>query len=196
MGLDTKMTSVETGFSAPQRIGGWLYLWLVTAGYLASTILINGIGTFPFVAPDVWAIAGDSTASSYHPLLKPLLIFSLTSKIALLMYFCFWVAPNFFKLRQRAPKMIGAFLLAYLFALAAEQSLWIFIRQSFLDLFWFGELDPIFTKQIIVAGISCLIWVPYFLLSGRVRTTFINGASESRLNPPAEQEGLSGAHEA
>lgn len=189
------MTTVETRFSIPQRIGGWLYLWLVAAVYLASTILINGIGALPFVAPDIWRMAGDSTGPSYHPLIKPLLIFSLTSRIALLMYFCFWVAPNFFKLRQRASKMIVAFLLAYLLSLVIEQSLWIFIRRSFPYMLWLGEGNPIFTTQVIIAGISCLIWVPYFLLSGRVRTTFVNGASESRLNPPAEQEGLSGAHE-
>jgi tetratricopeptide (TPR) repeat protein len=193
MGLDTKMTSVETGFSAPKRIGGWLYLWLVAAAYIASTILIDGIGISPYISPNTWTMVGDSTALSYHPLLKPLLIFSLTSKIALLMYFCFRVAPNCFKLRQRAPKMIVAFLLAYLFALAAERSLWIFISRSFPDILWLGEGNPIFTKQVIVAGICCLIWVPYFLLSRSVKATFVNGTSVTGLNPLAEQEGLSGS---
>lgn len=134
-----KMTSVETRFSAPQRVGGWLYLWLVTAAYIASTILIDVIGTSPFVSSDIWAWAGDSTASSYHPLIKPLLIFSLTSKIALLMYFCLWVVPDFLKLRQRASRMIVAFLLAYLLALVLERSLWIFIRRSFPDMLWLAE---------------------------------------------------------
>lgn len=194
MGLDTKMTSTETRFSAPQRIGGWLDLWLVTAVYLASTILINGIGTLPSVHPDIWALAGDSTALFYHPLFKPLLIFSLTSKIALLMYFCLWVVPDFVKLRQRASKMIVAFLLAYLIALALERSLWIFIGQLVPYMPLLGEGNPIFTKQEIVAGISCLIWVPYFLLSRRVRVTFVNGASEAGLTQLTEQEGRSGAH--
>ena len=166
------MTSVETRFSAPQSIGGWLYLWLVTVAYLASTILIDVIGTLPSVHPDIWALAGDSTASSYHHLLKPLLIFSLTIKIALLMYFCLWVAPDFFKLRQRASKMIVAFLLAYLLSLVLERSLWIFIRRSFPYMLLLAEGNPIFTKQVIIAGISCLIWVPYFLLSRSVKATF------------------------
>ena len=193
MGLDKKMASVETRFSAPQSIGGWLYLWLVTAAYVASTILIDMIGTLPFVSSDIWVKASDPTASSYHPLIKPLLIFSLTSKISLLMYFCLWIAPNFFKLRHRAPRMIVVFLLAYLFALVAESSLWIFIRRSFPDILWLGEGNPIFTKQVIVAGICCLIWVPYFLLSGSVKATFVNRTSAACLNPLAEQVSLSGA---
>lgn len=192
MGLDKKMASVETRFSAPQSIGGWLYLWLVTVAYLASTILIDVIGTLPSVHPDIWALADDPTASSYHPLLKPLLIFSLTVKIALLMYFCLWVAPDFFKLRQRASKMIVAFLLAYLLSLVLERSLWIFIRRSFPYMLLLDEGNPIFTKQVIVAGISCLIWVPYFLLSRSVKATFVNVASKVRLNKLAELEGLSG----
>ena len=188
------MTSVETRFSAPQSIGGWLYLWLVTAAYIAGTTLINVIGTLPFVSPGIWAMAGDSTASSYHPLIKPLLIFSLTSKITLLMYFCFWVAPNFFKRRQRASRMIVGFLLAYLLSLVLEQSLWIFIRQSFPYMLVLAEGNPIFTKQVIVAGICCLIWVSYFVLSRSVRATFVNGASAAGLTQLTEQEGRSSAH--
>ena len=188
------MTGGQTGFSAPQRIGGWLYLWLVTAAYIAGTTLINVIGTLPFVSPGIWAMASDSTASSYHPLIKPLLLFSLTSKIALLIYFCWWVAPDFFKLRQRASRMIVGFLLAYLLSLVLEQSLWIFIRQSFPYMLVLAEGNQIFTKQVIVAGICCLIWVPYFVLSRSVKATFVNGISAARLNPLAEQEGLVGSH--
>lgn len=183
------MTSVETRFfSAPQRVGGWLYLWLVTAAYITSTILINVIGTFRFVFSDVWAKIGD------YPLLKPLLFFSLTSKIALLMYLFLWVAQDFFKVRQRAPRMIVAFLLTYLLSLVIERSFWIFITQSFPYMLLLDEGNSIFTKQVIVAGICCLIWVPYFLLSRRAKTTFVNVGSEVHLSQLAEQEGLSGGH--
>jgi uncharacterized protein DUF2569 len=105
----------------------------------------------------------------YHPLSKVFLLFSLTSRTALL-YAGIVIGIDFFRRRHYVPKLVVGFLLAYLVILVAEKLL---MRRIMEPLQEFLVTAPKFwTRELVMTTLACLIWVPYFLFSKRVKAMF------------------------
>ncbi|HJT19789.1 MAG TPA: DUF2569 family protein [Nitrospira sp.] len=153
-----------------ESVSGWLYLWLVTALLIAVTTLLGLLGALPPINHELWATANDPMASAYHPLLRPVLLFKLIARTALL-----WIASvmamDFFRRRRHVPKLVIGFLLANLMVLMTEQLLlWEVMDQytRYLPSPW----KPFRNYECALALGSCVVWIPYFLNSKRVKVIF------------------------
>jgi len=150
------------------KIGGWLILvaigLIITPVRLIVFILTDLLTAF---SPENWHLLTTPGTEAYHPLWAPILIFELVGNF---MFFLFSiiVAIYFFQRDKIAPKMIIIFLLSNLIFVAVD--------------YFIGNLIPFVrdlnntqsTNELIRIVIGCLIWVPYFLMSKRVKGTFVH----------------------
>ena len=172
---------VEVIDVAFNKIGGWFNLWLVTASILSWQIIAGLIGVLPPVSGKIWAMANDPMSRGYAPLLKVLLLFTLTGR-TLLIYVGGLIGIDFVRRSHYIPKLVVGFLLAYLIILVTEQVLlreFIKPLQMFLVMPW----NPFRLREFVTTIIACLIWVPYFLFSKRVGGMFKIGASPTNGSP-------------
>ena len=152
-----------------KTIRGWLYAWLVTASVISLKIAFGLIAVLPPLNHDMWTIANDSASYSYHPLLRPLLLIELVGRTALLCIVSVMVI-DFFNRPQYIPRLVIGFLVANLLFQMTEQLLvWKIMGPlyQFLQSGW----KPFRYLELVLATISCLVWIPYFH-SNRVKVIF------------------------
>jgi len=75
------------------------------------------------------------------------------------------VAVFFFMTRRIALQAIICLLVASIVANSI---------QAFLNVYMFGEVDSNTYMPIVHASVCAAIWIPYFMMSKRVKNTFIN----------------------
>jgi hypothetical protein len=174
-GVNSIWQTLSFNFAAESydAIGGFLYLWLLTLSVIVLKILMGLIAVLPPFSRDIWAMANDPFASGYHPLLRPLLLFELVGRTALLCGVTV-VAEYFFKKHRRAPRLIVGFMLTYLVFLIAGSLMKTEVMKPLGKFLLSGFQSPFLRKEFILALISCLTWVPYFLRSARVKATFVH----------------------
>ena len=152
-----------------KTIRGWLYAWLVTASVISLKTVMGLIPVLPPFNHDMWAIANDPASYSYHPLLRPLLLIELIGRTTLLCIVSVMVI-DFFNQRQYVPRLVIGFLVANLLFLMTEQLLLREIMGQFYQFLQSGW-KPFRYLELILATISCLVWIPYFH-SKRVKVIF------------------------
>lgn len=153
-----------------KTICGWLHVWLLTASVIYLKIAFGLISCLPPFNHDMWVIANDPMSYSYHPLLRPLLLIELIGRTTLLCTASV-MGIDFFIRRRYIPKLVISFLVANLLFLMTEQLLlWNIMGQfnQFLLFRW----KPFRNLEFVLGTISCLVWVPYFLNSKRVKVIF------------------------
>ena len=148
-------------------IGGWLII--VAIGLVISPVLIFStlMEIIPVFSDETWSVITTPGTEYYHPLLAPYLIYGVIGNIIYIV-FLILVAILFFQRRRIVPKLIIIYLISYLIFIAGDH--------------FGGGLIPIISSQddsasvveLIGSIMRCLIWVPYFKLSKRVRRTFVN----------------------
>ena len=162
-------TEVPTRPSPPLKFGGVLIF--VAIGLVLSFVqnlgqLFNALA--PFLQPGVWERLTSPEWTSYHPYWKPVLLLQLSSSstfvglnlIALIL---------FFRKARVFPKFIVVIIPA------------IFIL-GVIDHYFSGLVPAIAesseysaaTHSLIVRFVALHIWIPYFLVSKRVKSTFVN----------------------
>ena len=146
----------------PRGIGGWLLLPVI------------GLFLFPFyaaysLATDYWPIFGLGMWSSlttpgseaYHPLWAPTLIYGIAANVALVAFDLVLV----FLLFQKAPRFPRAFvvfaLLNFAFVSSIALIVWLIV----------GGAEAA-VKEVARSALLVAVWVPYMLVSKRVRNTF------------------------
>jgi hypothetical protein len=150
------------------KIGGWLIL--VAIGLILTPIrllVVVAKDLLPVFSGDVWSRLTTPGTEAYHPLWAPLLLFEIIGN-GLFILFPIIIAIFFFQKRQFVPKLIIVLLLSNLLFLAID--------------FFAADLIPAVASQEDTASlmelarvfIACLIWVPYFLVSKRVKETFVD----------------------
>ena len=135
------------------RIGGWLIL--VTIGLVLSPISI-----LLFISSDILPAFSAVPLSQVSDEFRLYLYLDLVLNLSLFVYIIY-VIVLFFKRRTAVPKLvISLYILNLLFILADR-----LVFKSINESQWtFG----------IISGIaSSLIWIPYFLISKRVKVTFV-----------------------
>lgn len=154
--------------SQHKKIGGWLILvaiGLVLTPLRFLVVVVNDL--LPVFSGETWSILTTPGTEAYHPFSATLLIFELIGNIAFVV-FAIVVAIFFFKRRKIVPKLMIAFLFSNLAFVVIDY----FVADSIP--FIASQNDPESLRELIRVLIGCLIWVPYFLVSKRVKGTFVN----------------------
>ena len=149
-----------------EGIGGWLILVafiLLRAPIAVLVTLFRAV--FPLLQHDTWAALTTKGTESYHPLWAPLIISELIVNLAFLAL-ALIVLVLFFRRKRSFPRFV---IILYLAHLGWEVCLTLVLRQIPAMA---GE--PATSSLVGVIGLSlgCAIWIPYFLVSKRVRATF------------------------
>jgi len=165
-----KQCTTTTPTDNYNAIRGWLYAWLLTASVISLKIVLGLIPLLPPFNHDMWASANNPASYSYHPLLRPLLLIELIGRTTLLSIASAMVI-DFFNRRPHAPRIVIGFLVANLLFLMTEQLLLWKIMGQFNQFLLFGW-KPFRNLEFVLATISCLVWIPYFLNSKRVKVIF------------------------
>ncbi len=153
------------GNEAPNynKIGGALILvtiGLIVNPFLGITALLQ---IFQVMNSEFWPSLG-----LFGNSIKPLIIFEAACSVILT------IGPIFLlilmlKRKKIFPKLSATFML-------------LFLALSFIDLFWIKAIQNVPDKSellfrarfgTLLNFLTCLIWVPYFFISERVRETFI-----------------------
>jgi hypothetical protein len=150
-----------------QKIGGWLIL--VGIGIVVNPIrLLLPIGKLiPILFEGKWKILTTPGTTAYHPMWAPSIIFELVGNIAFLV-FSIVLAILFFQKRSVLPKVITTFLLLSLAFVVVD----FLLANSIPVVASQGNQGPL--GEIVRSIIVCLIWVPYFQISKRVKGTFVH----------------------
>ena len=161
----------------PRGLGGWLILPAISLFVLPIRIMGILINDFlPIFLEGYWDVLTTPGSEAYHHLWAPLIIFEITGN-TLFIIFDIVLIFLFFTKSYRFPALFIAFLLLnFLFAI---------IDFFFADLIpaIAAESDP---ESVIAMIIGVLIWTPYFLVSKRVKNTFLKPGSNNPMQPTAE----------
>lgn len=153
-------------------LGGWLIL--VGIGIVISPFFV--IGTLlethlPLFTDGIWAELTTPGTESYHAFWKPLLLGEVLFNLGAVV-FSVHLIFFFFKRHYLFPKTYIAFDLIYFAGILLD----IGIASLFL-----GDpiLDAEAIEQVCLLLISGAIWIPYMLVSKRVKLTFVRGKPET-----------------
>jgi len=149
-----------------QGLGGWLIL--VGFGLCARPLLFGFtiLTTVSSYNSENWQALTHPTSDSYHALWAPLLIFELLANLTLLVYSLLLIVL-FFQKRSVFPKLMIAFLLIQAGVLMID-----YIVSEQIP--FVAEHNTSATARPLTTAVSAaIIWTAYFLVSKRVKATFI-----------------------
>lgn len=164
-------------------LGGWLIL--VGFGVILAPVrmLVTYIPMYKQIFGDgVWEALTTVGSEAYHPLWAPLLI----GEIA---YNCIMISVSiyliylFFSKHYLFPKLYIAIVAVSLVFIPLDA--WL-VKKVLPTVPMF---DPETTEAFVRTLIAGLIWVPYMLVSKRVKATFIQRAPDKQIQPTAEGAG-------
>jgi hypothetical protein len=164
--IDTLHATEKT--DGPVGLGGWLIL--VGLGVVISPfrMIYEGVTLYgPLLRDNVLQALADPTSPAYTAYLAEFIY----AEIGFNVIFVVWAITNlvlFFAKNRRFPASFRYFLIANLVFLISDA---LVISSLFPDEIAF---DAETTKAIFQLAISTAIWVPYTLLSKRVKNTFVN----------------------
>ena len=148
------MTQAAISTSEPSGIGGWLILPAIGIVVAPVQFVLNVFDDFP-----------------RFELLEPGTLLHTMTMLKILAWVGFAIlatttAVNFFTRRKSAPMLYRALLAGQLlFFLAAYWTMAILFDAPMMS------VDAGITVGMLLA--ACVIWIPYFLYSTRVRNTFV-----------------------
>jgi len=149
------------------KIGGWLILvviGLILAPIRLLVVLFKDL--LPALSADTWSRLTTPGTEAYHPLWAPLLLFEIIGN-CLFIVSPIIIAIFFFQKRRFVPRLIIVLLLANLVFVAID-----YFAADLIP-FVAAQEDMGSLVELIRVLIACAIWVPYFLVSKRVKGTFI-----------------------
>ncbi|MBP6626852.1 MAG: DUF2569 domain-containing protein, partial [Arenimonas sp.] len=170
-------------------LGGWLLLPAFGAVVTPLRVLAElGLGLEPY-ALVTWSALSTPGGEGYHALWVPVLLFELAANLGLLVLSSL-VLVMFFQRRRAAPRLYILLLASSLALVATDLALVQRIPAAA------AELGPQDWGSLGRAAILALVWIPYFLRSGRVRSTFTrtlagpgNATQPGLLGPPTPAPG-------
>jgi hypothetical protein len=121
----------------------------------------------PIFTTKTWSVLTTPGTGAYHPLWGPILMFEGVGNTALIV-FSVIVAIYFFQKRRIVPKLMIALLLANVFFVGTDY----FVANVIPAVGSQKDVESMTEFARVV--IACVIWVPYFLVSKRVKATFVH----------------------
>lgn len=167
MGDKGDKTVSDAPSSEPNGLGGWLVL--VAIGLVISPLRLLAflVQTYPPILSDgTWDVLTTPASDAYHPLWAPLLVFEFIGNVAFVVV-GFWLLTLFFLRSARFPK-------SYIWV--ALLNLAFIVLDAWLTTFVLPDeamFDPETAMELARSLVAAVIWVPYMLLSRRVRNTFV-----------------------
>ena len=150
-----------------QGLGGWLLL--VMLGLIVSPIRISLMlfrDHAPIFSDGTWQALTSSSSEHYHALWAPFISFEIAGNVLLIVLalatLCFLLMKS-----KYAPAIAITWLLTGLVFVVGD-----FILAQQIPLIANQPTDPETMKELARSVIGAAIWIPYFLLSKRVKVTF------------------------
>ncbi|MFS1512249.1 DUF2569 domain-containing protein [Chengkuizengella sp. SCS-71B] len=165
--MDTK-TIENTNEKLPLGIsglGGWLIL--VQIGLYGTILMLIAqifLYIIPSFKPETWSLITSPESVYYHSLLGPLIVFEAVAN-SLMLIFCIFILFNFYKKKSKLPLLMIFFYSSSLLILTIDMIAIYQITQF--------EDDESQIRDFVRMLITCLIWIPYFIKSKRVKNTFV-----------------------
>ncbi len=152
-------------------LGGWLIL--VGIGVILSpiTLLVDGYALLEFFKEGGIDLLSDPTSEIYHPSLLYFIYAECVVNVVLLICSVYAVYLYFSK-HFRFPKFYIGLMIGYLLILLIDCMVSDYLVPQ----------ETAFDDETIIelakSALRCVIWVPYLLLSVRVKNTFVQYAKE------------------
>lgn len=152
---------------APKGIGGWLVL--VVIGLVVHPMLVGYFlmtAHWPLFRDGLWPVLTTPGTEAYHPLLAPLIIFEVVGNVVS-MTLAFVTLWFLFRRSRHTPQLAIAWLIwgaaiVVIDNLVADRIPAIAAQQ-----------DTEGARELVRSIVNAAIWVPYFMVSRRVRATFV-----------------------
>ncbi|WP_181438646.1 DUF2569 domain-containing protein [Paenibacillus sambharensis] len=155
----------------PQQVsgfGGWLILPQIGFVITLITMVLFVLNDVPGVLdPELWELINTEGSSLDHPLIGPTLIIELVWNLGLLAAIIVTIIL-FYMRKKIVPKLMVALYIVSLAGLILDYVLLLQIpvlKEMMID----GSQ----VREIVREVIMCAIWIPYFLVSKRVKNTFV-----------------------
>jgi hypothetical protein len=163
----------------PRGLGGWLVLpiiGLVATCFLAiAWMLANAI---PIFQSGAWGNLTNSDSSLYLSWFAPTILFEIFVNAVLIVLPIFLLVLLFRK-RSIVPRLLSGFYAFVLFTTALDAIVMITVGVSSIrDAGYFEAAQTMADETItalVRAVLAAAIWIPYFLVSKRVKNTFLEG---------------------
>lgn len=164
---ETPQVSPEDG---PSGLSGWLIL--VAIGLIGTPIRLAffTLKTYPPIFRDgTWATLTTPGPAPYHPMWGPLLIVEIVINLTFIIM-SLYLLYLFFRKSWRFPRLYITFLVANLcFLLADALAIKLVLPEQPI-------MDPDTAREFFRSVVAVSIWVPYLLVSKRVKNTFVSTA--------------------
>jgi hypothetical protein len=151
----------------PKGIGGWLLL-VVLGLVIAPLRVVHLLATqhVPMLRDGAWGILTTPGTELYHPLWAPLIVFEVVGNLGsiALALATLWLM---FRKSRHTPRVAIAWL-AWSTAIVVID----FILGQQIPMVA-AQSGPDETRELTRALVSSAIWIPYFLVSKRVKATFV-----------------------
>jgi len=158
--MNSTIEEQEPTADGPKGIGGWLLLPTI---YLFISVLISFgylVFTFLFINSSEWKQL--ITSPEVHPHFENAIYFEMACN-ALLLVFTIYLIVVLFKKKRIFPKGIISY---YLLSIVIDIVVTLLVNNVSMD----DEITSFSGSGIALS----IIWIAYFMLSKRVRNTFVN----------------------
>ncbi len=149
----------------PVGIGGWLVFPAIGLVFnlIGLTVMVLG-ELLPILTGPQWEFLTTEGSEAYHPMWGPVILFELVGN-SLLILASGVIATLFFLRKSAVPRLMVGFFLFRILIIAIDEVLAGQLPAESIEGQGIGEL----VKVVVQA----CIWIPYFLVSKRVRNTFV-----------------------
>lgn len=147
-------------------LGGWLVLPAFGLFARPIQVLFDMGGNWSVYSTESWHSLTDPSGSAYHGLYAPVLIFELLVNLTLLSFPVFLIIL-FFQRRRTFPPLFIMFLLFIAITTTLDQ-----FGAQMISAVAVQNTSPI-SRELIQSYMACAIWIPYMLVSKRVKATFV-----------------------
>ena len=146
---------------------GWLVLVALGLGATALSCVVTMLRTYGSYARPVWVALTDVSSASYHPGWLPLLMGELLTNITIVFLDVFLLIL-FFQRRRLFPRAF-VFYLLFILNFSILDGAGATMMKSVLP----AQTLAMAWKATIRAVGACALWIPYALVSKRVKATFV-----------------------